>query len=115
MEAAALDDLLGGSAREREESWRYSKNAIRALTQQTFALAAPDAALSAAMLERIDLPFTRGRRVVIVNGAYSERYSDIATLDSAVRIERESAQRLRVAITSASTATSESPKSVFQP
>jgi Fe-S cluster assembly protein SufD len=102
MEAAALDELLGGSAREREESWRYSKNAIRALTQQTFAFAAPDAVLSAATLERIDLPFTRGRRIVIVNGAYSERYSDIAKLDSGVRIERDSAQRLLFTITSAS-------------
>ena len=101
MEAAALDELLGGSAREREESWRYSKNAIRALTQQTFALAASDATLSAATLKRIDLPFTRGRRIVIVNGAYSERYSDIAKLDSGVRIERESAQRLNVEISSA--------------
>jgi Fe-S cluster assembly protein SufD len=101
MEAAALDELLGGSAREREESWRYSKNAIRALTQQTFARAASDAALSAATLKRIDLPFTRGRRIVIVNGAYSERYSDLAKLDSGVRIERESAQRLNVEISSA--------------
>jgi Fe-S cluster assembly protein SufD len=99
MEAAALDELLGGSAREREESWRYSKNAIRALTQQTFALAAPDAVLSAQMLQRIDLPFTRGRRIVIVNGAYSERHSDIGQLGSGVRIERESAQRLNIAIT----------------
>ena len=103
MEASALDELLGGSAREREEAWRYSKNAIRALTQQTFAPAAPDAALSAVSLERIDLPFTRGRRIVIVNGAYSELYSDIAKLNSGVRIECESAQRLRVAITSATT------------
>jgi len=100
MEAAALDELLGGSAREREESWRYSRNAIRALTQQTFALAAPDAALSAATLERIDLPFTRGRRVVVVNGAYSERYSDVGQLASGVRIERESAQHLAIAFDS---------------
>ena len=101
MDAVDLDELLGGSAREREESWRYSKNAIRALTQQTFALAAPDAVVSAATLERIDLPFTRGRRVVIVNGAYSERYSDIGQLGSGVHIERESAQRLNVTITAA--------------
>jgi Fe-S cluster assembly protein SufD len=100
MEAAALDELLGGSAREREESWRYSKNAIRALTQQTFAFAAPDAALSAATLERIDLPFTRGGRVVVVNGAYSERYSDIAKLASGARIERKSAQHLTIAFDS---------------
>jgi Fe-S cluster assembly protein SufD len=102
MEAAALDELLGGSAREREESWRYSKNAIRALTQQSFALAAPDATLSAATLERIDLPFTRGRRIVVVNGVYSQRYSDSGKLDSGVRIERASAQGLSVVITSSS-------------
>jgi Fe-S cluster assembly protein SufD len=101
MEAAALDELLGGSAREREESWRYSKNAVRALSQQTFALAAPDAVVSAATLQQIDLPFTRGRRIVIVNGAYSERYSDIGQVGSGVRIERGSAQHLNVAITTA--------------
>ncbi len=101
MEAAVLDELLGGSAREREESWRYSKNAIRALTQQTFTLATPDAALSAATLERIDLPFTRGRRIVIVNGAYSERYSDTGKLGSGVRVERTSAQHLNVSIAAA--------------
>ena len=98
MEAAALDELLGGSAREREETWRYSKNAIRALTQQSFATASPDAELSASSLRQIDLPFTRGRRLVMVNGAYSERYSDLAELTSAVNVRHDSAQRLTITL-----------------
>jgi Fe-S cluster assembly protein SufD len=98
MDAAVLDDLLGASAREREESWRYSKNAIRALTQQTFAIANPGAVLSAQTLQQMDLPFTRGRRIVIVNGGYSERYSDVGGLSSAVSLRRESAQHLKISI-----------------
>jgi Fe-S cluster assembly protein SufD len=101
MEAAALDELLGGSTREREESWRYSRNAIRALTQQAFALASPDAALSAEILGRIDLPFMRGRRIVVVNGVYSQRYSATDRLDAGVRINCES-QRLNIDIASGS-------------
>ncbi len=98
MDAAALDDLLGGTARGREESWRYSKNAMRALTQQTFATASPDATLSAETLQRIDLPFTRGRRIVIVNGAYSQHYSDIGELASTISLHHESAQHLKITI-----------------
>ncbi len=98
MEAAALDDLLGGSAREREETWRYSRNAIRALTQQEFAVAPSDATLSAVTLQQIDLPFTRGRRVVIVNGEYSARYSDAGALTSAIAVRCESAQSLTIDI-----------------
>ena len=37
-----------------------------------------------------------------MNGAYSERYSDIAKLDSGIRIDRKSAQRLTIVITSGS-------------
>jgi Fe-S cluster assembly protein SufD len=100
MDASALDDLLGGSAREREESWRYSKNAIRALTQQEFALANTQAILSARTLQKIDLPFTRGRRVVFVNGGYSERYSDVGKLQADIVIRRESAGSLAITIRS---------------
>ncbi|MDR3388679.1 MAG: Fe-S cluster assembly protein SufD [Rudaea sp.] len=98
MDSAVLDDLLGGSAREREETWRYSKTAIRALTQQAFAIASPDATPSAETLERIDLPFTRGRRIVIVNGGYSQRYSDIGRLASTISLRHESALHLNISI-----------------
>jgi Fe-S cluster assembly protein SufD len=98
MDAAALDDLLGGSAREREETWRYSRNAIRALTQQDFAAASPDATISAGTLQKIDLPFTRGRRIVIVNGEYSVRYSDAGALTSAIAVQCEAAQSLTIDI-----------------
>jgi Fe-S cluster assembly protein SufD len=101
MDAAALDDLLGGTAREREETWRYSKNAIRALTQQTFAAASREAALSMQTLQRIDLPFTRGRRIVIVNGGYSQRYTDLGELTSTISVRHESAQRLTISIAAA--------------
>ena len=75
MDAAALDALLGGSAREREESWRYSRGALRALTQQEFVAADACAPLPPALLERFDWPETRGARLVFVNGALSTRYS----------------------------------------
>jgi len=76
MDAAALDALLGGSAAEREESWRYSRNALRALMQQPFAAADVAAQLPHALLERIDWPETRGARVVFVNGMFAAAHSD---------------------------------------
>lgn len=92
MSAVALDELLGSCAREREreESWRYSKAALRALTQQGFAAAGSDLALPAPILDRIDLPRTRGRRIVFVNGVYAERYSDVSAITSDVAIRHES-------------------------
>lgn len=96
MDAAALDELLGGSARARAESWRYSKNAIRALTQQAFVPASGDVPLADETLQRIDLPFTRGRRIVVVNGVYSQRYSDISKVNTGTRIASGSALTIDV-------------------
>jgi len=44
--AALLEEFGRGDARAREESWRYSKMALRALAQQEFVAAgvAPDVA-----------------------------------------------------------------------
>ena len=75
MDAAVLDELLGGSAREREESWRYSRNALRALTQQEFATAPVPTQLPADLLQQFDWPETRAARLVFVNGAYSQALS----------------------------------------
>lgn len=76
MDAHAIDALLGSSEHERTESWRYSRNAVRALSQQNFVDA--DAALTpcADSLQTIDLPATRGRRIVFVNGVYSASNCD---------------------------------------
>ena len=76
MDAASLDALLGSSAAQREESWRYSRNALRALTQQQFVAADAHAAMPPALLERIDWPQTRGARIVFVNGVYAAAHSD---------------------------------------
>jgi Fe-S cluster assembly protein SufD len=91
MEAAPqghdlLDDFGRGDAREREESWRYSKAALRALSQQAFVAADAQAELPEALLERFDWAPTRGRRVVVVNGEVSERYSDLGDVGAWVTI-----------------------------
>jgi Fe-S cluster assembly protein SufD len=78
MDAASLDALLGAGAAEREESWRYSRNALRALTQQHYVAADAGAQLPAALLEQVDWPETRGARIVFINGAYSTQHSDAA-------------------------------------
>ena len=102
MDAVLLESLLGDDARTREESWRYSKIALRALTQQVFVAATADATLSPQMLERIDLAFTRGRRIVFVNGRYSERHSDLGKAGSDIVIRPESEQRVTISISAAS-------------
>jgi Fe-S cluster assembly protein SufD len=76
VSAALLEEFGRGDAREREESWRYSRTALRSLSQQEFAEADAQAALPDALIAQFDWPQTRGRRVVVVNGAVSERYSD---------------------------------------
>ena len=73
--SALLDEFGIGDAREREESWRYSRNALRALEQQSFATADASIELDHATIARFDWPQTRGRRAVFVNGEFSARYS----------------------------------------
>lgn len=77
MDALALDELLGAAAPQREETWRYSRNALRALTRQEFVAAGGDAPLPQALLAQFDWPETRGRRVVFVNGVLAPDHSDL--------------------------------------
>ncbi|HEX6834851.1 MAG TPA: hypothetical protein VF132_15035, partial [Rudaea sp.] len=72
---ALLDQFGIGDARAREEAWRYSRNALRALEQQAFAPADSSAPLSAELAGRFAWPETEKRRVVFVNGGFSERHS----------------------------------------
>lgn len=88
---ALLDEFGIGDAQERDESWRYSKAALRALSQQEFAPAVGDAELSSALIERFDWPQTRGARFVFVNGKIDERFSDASAAGNALRISQENA------------------------
>jgi len=74
MNAALLDEFGIGDARARDESWRYSKTALRALSQQEFTQAGAHATLDASLAARFDWPLTRGRRLVFINGSFSETH-----------------------------------------
>ncbi len=79
MATALLDGFGRGDATERTESWRYSRNALRALEQNDYADADQSQAdLPPALVAQFDWAHTRGRRVIVVNGAYCERHSDHA-------------------------------------
>ena len=79
MESALLDELASGDALERAESWRYSRNAVRALERQAFVAADPQACLTPESLAQFEWPQTQGRRLVFVNGAFASAHS---TLDA---------------------------------
>ena len=81
-----LEEFGRGDARECEESWRYSKTALRALSQQEFIAADTQALLPDALRARFDWPQTQGRRVVFVNGAFSETHSDVTQIGAAVTV-----------------------------
>ncbi len=97
MNAALLDEFGVGDARERDESWRYSKTALRALSQQDFTEADTHAALDASLAARFDWAQTRGRRLVLVNGTYSETLSDTGNIAAGVNVRHEG-QRLMLTI-----------------
>jgi len=82
-----LDEFGTGDAREREESWRYSKVALRALSQQEFVPAATTLPLSTHLQAQFDWPTTRGRRLVFINGALAASHSDIGALGGDVLLE----------------------------
>lgn len=84
MAAALLDEFGRGDAHERSESWRYSRTALRALEQQDYLDADPHADLPDALRAQIDHPWMHGRRVVVVNGAFSERHSDTRQIGASV-------------------------------
>lgn len=77
MEAALLDELGGADTPERAESWRYSRNALRALAQLPFGVADPDAALAPEVCAQFAWPQTQGRRLVFINGRLSGAHSDL--------------------------------------
>ena len=97
MSAPLLDEFGVGDARERDESWRYSKTALRALAQQEFTEADPQALIEAPLAARFDWPQTRGRRLVFVNGVYSDTHSDARNI-AAVNVRHEG-QRLLLTVT----------------
>ena len=90
MSVALLEEFGVGDARERDESWRYSKTALRALSQQDFAHADANAALEASLVARFDWPQTRGRRLVFVNGVFSATHSDAGSIAASVNLDRKS-------------------------
>ncbi|GAA5005498.1 Fe-S cluster assembly protein SufD [Pseudoluteimonas lycopersici] len=75
---ALLDELGLRENQASRESWRYSRTAIRALSQQDFVIADGTAAVPDALRERYELAETNGRRIVFVNGAFSAEHSDFA-------------------------------------
>jgi Fe-S cluster assembly protein SufD len=93
MSAMLLDEFGVGDARERDESWRYSKTALRALSQQDFSAADAHAALEESLVARFDWPLTRGRRLVFVNGGYSGTYSDTGSIAAGIDVRHEGGQR----------------------
>jgi Fe-S cluster assembly protein SufD len=99
VNAALLDEFGIGDAREREESWRYSKLALRALSQQAFVPAAASAVLAPEAIARFDWPATRGRRLVFVNGTFVPAHSDSSRIGPGITIRQESANRLVLEVT----------------
>jgi Fe-S cluster assembly protein SufD len=99
--AALLDSYGSGDTRERAESWRYSKAALQALSQQDFVDADTQAKLSAPLRAQFEWPQTEGRRLVFVNGAYSPTYSDVDLLADALTIEHAADQCLVLTIAAA--------------
>ena len=68
-----IDEFGIGSQAERAESWRYSQNALRALSQVPFEREQSAKALSAALSSRIG---SLKNRIVFVNGDLSAALSD---------------------------------------
>jgi len=95
MESMLLEEFGIGDARERDESWRYSKTALRALGQHDFVPANALAELTPAATAQFDWPHTCGRRLVFVNGAYSARYSDPSALRGVTAEHAAGASMLR--------------------
>ena len=93
-----LIELGPQDARERDEAWRYSKTALRALSQNKFVVADGNAAVSSALRERFAWPQTQGRRVVFVNGVFSAAHSDFDAKNAAVEIRHATHGRSILAI-----------------
>ena len=92
-ENALLEEFGSRDARARDESWRYSKPALRALAQQEFIAADIRATLSAELRERFEWEHTQGRRAAFVNGGFSTAYSDLSAIGNAIAIRHEQPNR----------------------
>lgn len=94
-----MDGLLGefgsGDAQARAESWRYSRNALRALEQQPFQSADGNAVLPQALIERFDWPQTRGHRLVFVNGVLDTAHSDAGTSGATIETAADGERTIR--------------------
>lgn len=101
MNSALLDEFGTGDVRAREESWRYSKIALRALSQQDFVVANAQAELPTSLRERYAWPHTQGRRLVFVNGAFSPEHSDISQVAANVTIRHEADNKFVLFISAA--------------
>lgn len=97
MGTALLDEFGLGDARERAESWRYSKLSLRALSQLDFIAATADVQLPDALIARFDWPHTRGRRLVLVNGGLSHAHSDLCRADD-IQVRHSAENHLIVSI-----------------
>jgi Fe-S cluster assembly protein SufD len=86
MAVALLEELGGGDVRLREESWRYSKTALKALSQQDFVAANTQSEVSSAVRAQFDWTYTQGKRAVFVNGMFAVEHSDLTEVSSVVTL-----------------------------
>ena len=92
-----LDEFGSGDAQARAESWRYSRQALRALEQQEFKGADGKATVPRELIERFDWPQTRGHRLVFVNGVLDAALSDASTSGAILETAADGAHTLRFA------------------
>ena len=88
MAVALLEEFGAADVRERDEAWRYSKTALRALSQNDFALADGDAPVAQNLRDRFEWPATQRSRIVFVNGVFADALSDLTAIAAAVSFER---------------------------
>jgi len=96
MDSALLDELATGDARERAESWRYSRNAVRALAQQAFVTADPNAALTSELRTQFEWPRTQDCRLVFVNGLFAKAHSSFDDAGVSVAHEADDACTIHI-------------------
>ncbi len=98
-----LDEFGVGTAAERAESWRYSQNALRALSQVAFDREQTPAALSDRLSSRARA--LAGSRVVFVNGILSREFSEFDESTVAVSdvVEISARTRLHIVFVGAAT------------
>jgi hypothetical protein len=106
MESALLDELATGDALERAESWRYSRNAVRALAQQAFVAADPNAALTPESRALFEWPQTPSLRLVFVNGVFAPAQSTSGAAGISVTHDADGACAVDIGATSRSRCTS---------